>query len=218
MRGVTTAGALAGASVCLAILLGAGLPGFAALVALFLLTWASTRIGYSRKQRLGIAEARVGRDQFQVLANLGVAAICSLLYALGGHEPRLLVAMGAVLAEAAADTVSSEIGQALGGTPRLITNWREVAAGTDGGITIAGSLAGSVGAMAVSFVATVTGLFGGRFLLLCTIAGIAGMLADSLLGATLERRNVLGNNGVNFISTAIAAVLAVLLSSVLKGM
>jgi len=214
MRGVTTSGALAGAAVSFAILLGAGLPGFAALVALFVLTWASTRIGYTRKQRLGIAEARVGRNERQVLANLGIAGICSTLYAFAGHEQRLLLAMAAALAEAAADTVSSEIGQALGGTPRLITNWSEVPPGTDGGITISGTLAGSVGAIVVCVVAVMTGLFGWRLSPLCAGAGIAGMLVDSLLGATLERRNVLGNNGVNFISTAIAAVLAVVLSQV----
>jgi uncharacterized protein (TIGR00297 family) len=214
IRGVTTAGALAGAAVSFAILLGAGLPGFATLVALFVLTWASTRIGYTRKQRLGIAEAHVGRDERQVLANLGVAAICTLLYAFAGHEQWLLVAVGAALAEAAADTVSSEIGQALGGTPRLIINWREVPAGTDGGITVAGTMAGSFGAIVVALVGAGTGLFGWRFFLLCTVAGIAGMLFDSLLGATLERRNVLGNNGVNFISTAVAAVLAIWLSQV----
>ncbi len=214
MRGVTTAGALAGAAVSFAILLGAGLPGFAALVALFVLTWASTRIGYTRKQRLGIAEARIGRNERQVFANLGIAGICSALYAVAGHEQRLLFAMGAALAEAAADTVSSEIGQALGGTPRLISNWREVPVGTDGGITIAGMLAGSVGAIVVGVVCATTGLFGWRLFPLCAGAGIAAMLVDSLLGATLEQRNVLGNNEVNFVSTAIAAVLAVVLSQV----
>jgi uncharacterized protein (TIGR00297 family) len=217
MRGVTTAGALAGAATCFSILLGAGLPGFAALVALFVLTWGSTRVGYTHKLRLGIAEAHMGRDQRQVFANLGVAAVCSLLYAFAAHDPRLLVAMGAALAEAAADTISSEIGQVLGGIPRLITDWREVSAGTDGGITIAGTLAGSVGAIIVGLMGAFTGLFGWRLSSLCAGAGIAGMLIDSILGATLERRNVLGNNGVNFISTAIAAVLAILLSQGLRG-
>src|SRR6266403_225177 len=82
-------------------------------IRVLVLTWVATRIGYAHKQRLGIAEARVGRDEHQVLANLGLAALCSLLYAFGGHDPRLLVAMVAAFAEAAADTMSSEIGQAL---------------------------------------------------------------------------------------------------------
>jgi uncharacterized membrane protein len=39
------------------------------------------------------------------------------------------------------------------------------------------------------------------------------MMADSVLGATIEGRGPVGNNAVNFISTIIAAASAVLLSS-----
>ena len=212
IRGVTTSGAIAGAGVCLAILLGAGFGGFAALLAVFLLTWAATRIGYAGKLGLGTAEADTGRDERQVLANLGVAALASLWYAFGGRDVRLLLAMTAALAEAAADTISSEIGQAVGGIPRLVTNWREVPAGTDGAITSIGTLAGVGAAIAVAAVAMVGGLFPKGCLPICTVAGVVGMLADSVIGATLERRGVLGNNAVNLISTAISAAVAVLLS------
>src|SRR5947209_8559769 len=74
VRGVTTAGALAGGSVCFALLLGAGIGGFFLLLTVFVLTWISTRLGRAHKTRLGTAEARVGRDALQVLANLGAAA------------------------------------------------------------------------------------------------------------------------------------------------
>ena len=215
IRGVTTSGAIAGAAVCLAILWGAGFGGFAALLAVFLLTWAATRIGYARKLRLGMAEAHTGRDERQVLANLGVAAVGSLLYVFGGREARLLLAVTAALAEAAADTVSSEIGQAVGGVPRLITNWSKVPAGTDGAITLVGTLAGTGGAIVVASVAMVGGLFPKHHLPICIVAGVAGMLADSVLGAALERRGVLKNNAVNLISTAMAAGVAGLLSQVL---
>src|SRR5258707_14272789 len=62
IRGVTTNGAIAGAAVCLAVLLGAGFGGFAALLAVFLLTRAATRIGYAGKLGLGTAEGDTGRD------------------------------------------------------------------------------------------------------------------------------------------------------------
>src|SRR5216683_8232015 len=81
VRGVTTSGAVAGALVCFALLVAAGLSGFVALLAVFLLTWAATRLGYARKQGLGTAEPRAGRNAAQVFANLGVAAICALIYA-----------------------------------------------------------------------------------------------------------------------------------------
>jgi uncharacterized protein (TIGR00297 family) len=211
VRGVTTRGAVAGGIVCFAILLGAGLGGFAALLALFLLTWAATRVGYAHKQRLGTAEARGGRNAAQVLANVGVAALCALLFMVF-RDQRLMVAFGAALAEAAADTVSSEIGQAVGGIPRLVTNWKPVVAGTDGAISVAGTVAGVAAAVLVGLTCALTRVLEWHQFLICAVAGTFGMIADSLLGATLERRGVLGNNAVNFISTGIAALTGFLLS------
>lgn len=204
VRGVTTTGAIAGAAVCFALMFAAGPRGFAALLTVFILTWAATRFGSARKQSLGTAEPRTGRNAAQVLANLGVAAICALLYAWVRDDFRLLIALSAALAEAAADTVSSEIGQAFGGVPRLITNWNSVPAGTDGAITAAGTAAGIAAAIAVSLV----GIAGWHSALVCAAAAVLGMTADSVLGATVERRNIFGNNAVNFTSTAIAALLA----------
>jgi uncharacterized protein (TIGR00297 family) len=211
VRGVTTWGAVAGGLACLAILLGSGLGGFSALLVVFLLTWAATRLGYAHKQRLGTAEARGGRNAAQVFANVGVAALCAVLF-LVFRDQRLAVAFGAALAEAAADTVSSEIGQAVGGIPRLVTNWKPVVAGTDGAISVAGTVAGAAAAVLVVLTCALTRVLGWHQFLTCAGAGTFGMIADSLLGATLERRGVLGNNAVNFISTAISALTGFLLS------
>ena len=208
MRGVTTGGAIAGSAVCLALLLGAGIGGFFLLLTVFVLTWISTRLGWAHKIRLGTAEARAGRDALQVLANLAAAATCALVFAFVWPDQRLLIAMTAALAEAAADTVSSEIGQAFGGSPRLVTNWNKAATGTNGAITLAGTLAGVAGGLTVGIVGVVTGLFAWRALPVCVVSGVVGMIADSFLGATLESRGLLGNNAVNFISTVVAAVIA----------
>ncbi len=208
VRGVTTGGAIAGSAVCFALLWGAGTGGFFLLLTVFVLTWISTRLGRAHKIRLGTAEARAGRDALQVLANLAAAATYALVFAFAWPDQRLLLAMAAALAEAAADTVSSEIGQAFGGNPHLVTNWGKVAAGTNGAITLAGTLAGVASGLTVALVGVVTGLFAWRALPVCVVAGVMGMIADSFLGATLERRGLLGNNGVNFISTVVAAVIA----------
>jgi uncharacterized protein (TIGR00297 family) len=212
VRGVTTGGAVAGAVVCFALLWAAGVGAFAALLTVFVLTWIATRIGYSRKQGLGTAEARTGRDALQVLANLGTAGGCALLYATLWPDRRLLIAMAAALAEAAADTVSSEIGQAAGGAPRLITTWRKVGPGTNGGITLAGTLAGALAAGAVAVVFVLTKIVGWPLCVVGAAAGVAGMIFDSLMGATLERKHWLGNNEVNFASTIVAAAIGFLLS------
>ena len=52
----------------------------------------------------------------------------------------------------AADTFSSELGILSESKPRLITSWklREVPPGTNGGITIAGTLAGYLGAFTIA--------------------------------------------------------------------
>jgi uncharacterized protein (TIGR00297 family) len=212
VRGVTAAGSVAGAIVCFALLWGAGLGGFAALLVVFLLTWIATRIGYARKQSLGMAEARIGRDAFQVLANVGIASICALAYAGVWPNRRLLIAMGAALCEAAADTVSSELGQSVGGIPRLVTDWKQVAIGSDGAVTLVGTLAGIAAAIIVGLACALFGIFAWRYLLVCVAAGVIGMLADSFLGATLERGHIIGNNAVNFASTTAAALLAFLFS------
>jgi len=209
VHGVTSSGAVAGGVVCFALFLGGGWSGFAGLCAVFALTWAATRFGYARKQRLGTAEPRGGRTAAQVLANLGVSAFCAVAYVVH-RDPKILLALGAALAEAAADTVSSEIGQATGGTPRLITTWTEVLPGTDGAVTAVGTTAAVGAAFFVGAAYSSTQPFGWRGVLVCSLAGIAGTLADTLLGSTLERCGAIGNNTVNFCSTLVAAVLALL--------
>lgn len=209
LRGVTTSGALAGGGVCFALYASAGPGAFAALVAVFLLTWVATRLGYPGKQRLGVAERREGRSASQVLANLAVSALCAGLYSFL-HQSLFLVAMAAALSEAAADTVSSEIGQAGAQRARLITTWEAVPAGTDGGISLQGTAAGIAAALAIGAVCVESHLLGWRQATIAACGGVGGMLADSVLGARFERQQKINNDVVNLLSTAIAAGIAIL--------
>ena len=119
--------------------------------------------------------------------------------------------MAAALAEPAADTISSEIGQAMGGTPRLITNWKGVDPGTNGAVTSIGSVAGMIAALVVAFVFLAFRDVGRFSFVVIAVSGIAGMIGDSILGATIEGRGPVGNNAVNFMSTVIAALIALLI-------
>ena len=202
--------------------------GLPPLLTLFLLTFAATRAGRAKQQRLAsqdlnsesIHESRHGRNAAQVAANLGVSALVvallpliNALLHLGG-SPLVGYAMAvAALAEAAADTVSSEIGQLLGGTPRMITTLRKVAPGINGAITLAGTVAGLLAAIIVAAVGTlaIEGSHRGSLLFwLSAPAAIFGLFFDSLLGATLEQKNLLNNDAVNFLSTVSAALLCLI--------
>ena len=208
VRGVSTSGAVAGGVVCFALYAGVGSEAFAGLVLVFVLTWGATRFGYQRKLRQGTAERKGGRTASQVLANVGLAAVCGVAYYLSKGNPVFLVGLSAVLAEAAADTVSSELGRALSNSARLMTTWQQVPAGTDGGVTFAGTMAGAFAGGLVALQFALTGWLSWQGAVASWGAAVVAMFADSFLGAALERRGLLNNDAVNFLSTSLAAALA----------
>jgi uncharacterized protein (TIGR00297 family) len=213
IRGVSRSGALAGALVCFLLYACAGPGTIVALLSVFILAWATTRFGSQRKQRLRIAEKQDGRSASQVLANLGVATGCVALYALLGKNVIFLLAAAASLSEAAADTVSSEVGQASNEKARLITTWKQVAAGIDGAVSLQGTLAGVVAATIVSLVCVLGGLLPWKWMGISVGSAVVGMVADSYLGASLQPRGMLNNDSVNFLSTLSSAVVAFVIAS-----
>jgi uncharacterized protein (TIGR00297 family) len=237
LRAGTPAAAATGALLTASMMLGSTYwrfqPWRSAIVpilAFIMLTSLATRFGRERKQRLGTAESRHGRGAAQVAANLGVAALAmsptfqiwlidsSGLFVRRGIAPVPILAPAlAALAEAAADTVSSEIGQVLGGRPFLLTTLRRVDPGADGAVSLAGTLAGILAAAAIA--ATGAWALRGdvRMFVVSLTGGVFGLLFDSLLGATVERARWLNNDAVNFLSTASAAAFALAMMAVLPG-
>ncbi len=234
LRAATPAAAVTGATITASLMFSTALfpyaPWHSALtptLAVSVLAFAATKVGRAKKERLGTAERRKGRSASQIAANLGFAALVSsgpvqywlrdcrwIPHHIGAQAPFLALALAA-LAEAAADTVSSEIGQVLGGQPRMITTLRAVNAGKDGAVSLAGSLAGVVAAAAVAS-AGAWALRGDLTLFAVSSAGaVFGLFFDSLLGATLEAWGWLNNDAVNFLSTASAAGAALWILAVL---
>lgn len=204
LRAATAPAVVMGFMVC--FILARPATSLAALVALFVMTFAATKYGRLKKEARGLGEARRGRRASQIVANLGVAALCAAMGEYGGCI--------AALAEAAADTVSSEIGQAAGGSAWLVTSLQRVPAGMDGGVSLLGTVAG-VGAAGV--VVAVGALHHALWPEKAPVfvAACAGLFFDSLLGATLERWGWMGNDLVNFASTLFAALVAAGLRSAL---
>lgn len=200
--GVNLSGALAGSAVAF-IMAVRDLRMFLALLMVFVVTLAATRIGYVRKQQLRAAEPSGGRTAAQAMANLGIAALV-VAVAPGGWPVLALSA----LAEAAADTGSSEIGMAFPGKTILITTLKPVTAGTDGGISLVGSIAALLSAAAVALVAVVSHFIPVTAVAPIIFAAFFGTIIDSLLGAIFERRGMLDNDLVNLFSTAATAAVA----------
>lgn len=198
-------------TVFLTIVLG-GLVWVAMLIAFFVLGGLATKYRFDEKRRRGVAEPNRGaRGTGNVLGNTAVALIAVLAYASVANdqlwESVFLFAFAGAMATALSDTLSSEIG-GLYDDPLLITSLDRVSPGTDGAVTMHGTVAGGVGAAIIA--ALFTGLspdIGLAAGVLVAVAGVAGMFADSLLGALFEGRFV-GNHGVNALATLTGALIA----------
>ncbi len=130
------------------------------------------------------------RNAAQVIANLGVPAASSSLMGIGvllgwlphtlhGHDVpvRLVGAVAlAALAEATADTVSSEIGQAFGGHPLLLTTLRRVEPGTDGAVSLMGTAAGVAAGTAVVWAGWWALRLGIREASIALVSGVRGIV------------------------------------------
>ncbi len=202
---ISRSGALGGLLVGTTIYTSLGPRGFA-ILALFVIGGSLlTRLGYARKARTGAAQEHGGRRSARnALANCAVATFCAILAATGS-EP-FIAAFVASLGAAFADTAESEIGQLFSRTPRLITTLQKVPPGTDGAVSLLGTLAG-VGAAGLT---VVLGLALGMLetqaaALLVATAAFLGTIVDSLIGALSPRA---GNELTNVLCTLVAALLA----------
>jgi uncharacterized protein (TIGR00297 family) len=200
--GVNVSGAFAGSAVAF-IMAVRDLRVFLALLIVFAVTLIATRVGYARKQQLRTAEPAGGRTAAQAMANLGIAA---LVVAVAGRAWPVLAL--AALAEAAGDTSSSEIGMAFPGKTLMITNFKSVPPGTDGGMSPLGTIAALLGAASVAVATVATSLVPVNQLATIILAGFFGTVIDSLLGAVFERRGLVDNDLVNLLSTAAAVGMA----------
>lgn len=260
--------ALSVSGVAGAILTGTVIFGFGGwpwgllLITFFILGSLLSKYKEATKETLAEKFAKGSRrDLAQALANGGAGALIAIAYWLTGN-PLLWFAFVGAMATVNADTWATELGVLSKRMPRLITTSKPVDVGTSGGISLQGTLAtlagGAVIGIAGAIFLYVESLirYNPRILLhplsclvypanctllpiIAAVAGLAGSLSDSLLGATVqaiyystnrekETEKVvdpdgtpntllrgwrwLNNDWVNFISSVIGATLAALLA------
>jgi len=206
---LTPAGAIAGGIIGGSIFLGAGFTGFAMLALFFLLGTLATSWKITTKEKLGAAETNKGRRTAgQVIANGGVAGMTGLLSLAFPEQQELFqLMMAASLASATADTLSSELGTVYGRRFYNILSFKPDTRGENGVVSLEGTFLGIIGSLLIAVVYAIGfGTDSGFAKIL--VAGTFGNLMDSVLGASLERKNYLNNDAVNFINTAFAALVA----------
>ncbi|CAI8158153.1 MAG: DUF92 domain-containing protein [Prochlorococcus sp.] len=195
-----------------------GWRGWLAVVIYLALGSLVTRLGFLRKQAAGLAEARGGRrGPENVWGSAATGALIAMLIKAGiGDSSLLILGFSASFAAKLADTFGSEIGKRWGRTTVLITNLRSVPAGTDGAISLEGTLASAAGSvlMTVVFVGLFTQpptrLAWGEPALLVASIGLLATLLESLMGALVQHRvRWLTNELVNGLQTFVAAFLAI---------
>jgi uncharacterized protein (TIGR00297 family) len=220
----------------------AGLDWAFLLIAFFLSSSILSKIFSGKKKNVAKQFSKGGsRDWMQVAANGGVGALLILFASLGWISvEQAWIGFAASLAAVNADTWGTELGVLSRSRPRLVTNWKRVDPGTSGGISLMGSASALAGGLLIALLAN---LFQDQdlsysLIILITLAGFAGAMIDSILGATLQAiyycpkheketeqhpkhycgtpstylRGLkwMSNDWVNFLSAAGAAVLAMI--------
>ncbi len=193
-----------------------GTQWFLIMLSFFILGSIATRYKFEYKKRIGVEQGKGGaRGYRNVFANGIIAAAAAVLFGVFQMPVFIVLYVGCV-ATAAADTLASEIG-VTGGIPYLITTFRKVPVGTNGGITFKGEFVALMGSVTISLIALLLNVITPEMMVLCSIAGFIGTNIDSLIGATLENRGFLGNAGTNLLATMGGGVFGVVLYIFLIG-
>lgn len=194
---------------------------FFVMLVFFIAASACTRYRYRDKEKMGVEQSQGGaRGYRNVFANGLVSAAAAVLYGVTtvspdpgiiSLQPAFIALFIGSVATASADTVASEIG-VTGGPAYLITSGKKVPAGTNGGITVLGEMAGLAGSVVVVITAWLIGIIGLPLLVIGIGAGFIGTNIDSVVGAVLENRGIIGNAGTNLLATLGGGLFAFALS------
>ena len=202
-------GVISGIILGLLIIVFTDIVWFLVFLIFFILGGAFTRYKYNYKESLGIAQKDI-RNYKNVLGN-GFVPLCMVF----GYQfnPIFIFGFFGAIATATADTLATEIGETSSGKPRMITNFKPVKPGTNGGISFLGELSAILGSVIIAFFIVFMDVNMSVIPWLAYIAtifgGFIGTNFDSLLGATLEERGYLTNNTVNLFATLFGGLVSI---------
>jgi uncharacterized protein (TIGR00297 family) len=200
-----------------------GWQGYAVVLFYFLVGSLVTKIGLAEKEAAGIAEKRSGaRGPENVWGSALTGTICAvgtllipLVYSSNYNAILSFLWLGYVASFSTklSDTCASEVGKAYGKSTFLITTLQPVARGTEGAISLEGTIAGIVGSLAIALVAWSVSLIDGWGIVWSVLAALIATNLESVIGATLQNKyNWLTNEVVNFVNTLIGAIAAIILA------
>ena len=182
-----------------------GFNWLAVLLLFLILGSVFTKFKSEYKKRIGLVHEK--RTIKNVISN-GIVPIVMIM--LGNYAGFI----GSV-STATADTLASEIGVL--SKPIMITSRQKVKPGTDGGVSLLGTLSGLIGAIIIGITAFILNVSPDitHSILIAAVSGMVGCFADSLLGATLEREGLFNNEHVNLTATIIGALVGIIITIIL---
>ena len=171
-----------------------------------------TKIGYEFKRQKGIAEKRGGRrGPENVLGSAATGLFFAVMVKL--NFANLLfyqIGFAASFAAKLADTFGSEIGKRFGGNTYLITSFRKVDRGTEGGVSLEGTIASALGAIIMSLTMLTLSIITTKHqFVIVSISGFLATISESIIGAKFQEKYKLSNELVNAIQTSIASSIAI---------
>ncbi|AFY39184.1 protein of unknown function DUF92 transmembrane [[Leptolyngbya] sp. PCC 7376] len=190
--------------------------GYVVVMFYFLVGVGVTKIGKDIKEAAGIAEGRGGlRGPENVWGSALIGTICALasLFVPEFWQGLFFLGYVASFSTKLSDTAASEVGKAYGKRTFLITTFRPVPPGTEGAVSLEGTLAGIVASLAIAVVGYGVGMIDILGILWCAIAAFIATNLESVIGATIQEKfGLLTNEVVNIINTLIGAIVAIFLA------
>jgi len=197
-----------------------GWPGYLVVVFYFIVGSGVTRIGIAEKEAAGIAEKRGGaRGPENVWGSALIAAVCALgLLFLPDFKYLLCLGYVASFSSKLSDTTASEIGKAYGKSTFLITTLQPVPRGTEGAVSLEGTVAGMIASIAIALIGWGVNLINPVGMIWSVLAAFIATNLESVIGATLQSKYTwLTNEVVNIFNTFIGAISAMIMALIYQS-